>query len=115
MEALFKEKARTIYMYVGKEISQDPYENNAEPVLLNPIPVKALVGDFLTSQAQWKMPGIVTSSAKEIYLQLKYKNILFMTQKIVIDGTDYQGWKEEGKLQYRQEGDFIRFYVYSHR
>ena len=113
MEQFFKEISQKIQIYVGKEVETDPYEHSVMVVLYNPISISAIVTDLIASQIQWKMPGIRTSRAKEVIIEDKYENLFLMSQKITIDNVDYQGWRDNGKIQYRNEGSFIRFYVYS--
>lgn len=114
MENLFFEKAINIRIYVGTETELDPYEKNIDVTLLNPIPIKAIVTDLTSAKVQWAMPGIVTDKAKEIITEKKHRPMLEMSRKIQIVGdTDYyEGWKTNSKMQIREEGDYIRCYIY---
>ena len=60
------------------------------------------------------MPGIRTSKAKELIIEKKYKNLIKASSKILIDGEYYYGWKDNvgNKLQIREQGEYIRIYVY---
>lgn len=114
MENLFKEKSQYIRIYVGTTTETDPYEHTVEVTMLNPIPIKAIVTDLTSAKVQWAMPGIVTDKAKEIIIEKKNYPMLEMSQKIQIIGdTDYyEGWRQNGKMQIREEGDYCRCYIY---
>ena len=114
MDNLFNEKCQKIKMFLGKETEVDPYEKNVELTMQNPIPIKAIVTDLISSQIGWKMPGIITDRAKEIIIRKKDRPMLEMSRKIQIVGdTDYyEGWKTNSKMQIREEGDYCRCYIY---
>ena len=112
MDELFKNKAINIRIYMGTETQTDPYEKTVDVTLLNPIPIKAIVTDLTSTQMSWKSAGIIIEKAKEIIIKKKYKNLLEMSQKIEIDGEFYEGWRTNGKLNYRQEASYIRAYIY---
>lgn len=112
MEELFKEKSRTIKIYLGTEVELDPYEHTVQTTMLNPFPIKAIVTDLVASQSQWKMPGIITNKIKEIIIEKKYESLLLKSQKIQIDNDYYVGWRQNGRLQYRVEGNYLRAYIY---
>jgi hypothetical protein len=112
-EDIYRLQGERIYIYTGKEVSQDPYENNMVVTYNNPIPVIALVTDYTAAQAAYKMPGIITKKTKEIMIPKKYRTLLELSQKISIQGEDYEGWRENGKMQIRQIGNNdLRVYVY---
>ena len=105
--------AQTIKVYLGKEESADPYEQNVTVTYNNPLPIKALVVDLTATQSQWKMPGIKIAKVKEIFIKTKYRPLIELSQKIEIEGEMYEGWRENGKFQIRQmAGDILRLYVY---
>ena len=114
MDEIFKQHSKCIKVYIGKEIRTDPYEHTVEVTLLNPISIKGIVTDFTSTQSQWKMPGVITDKSKEIIVEKKYRNLLEMSQKIQIDGDNdyYNGWKVNGRMQIREEGNYIRVYIY---
>ncbi len=114
MDELFKEKSEYIRIFMGTETIQDPYEKNVETTMLNPIPIKAIVTDLTSAKASWAMAGIITDKAKEIIIRKKDRPMLEMSQKIqVVGDTDYyEGWKTNGKMQIRQEGNYCRCYIY---
>jgi len=112
MEELFKEQSKTIKIYLGVETIQDPYEKNTSHTLLNPFPIKAIVTDLTATKAQYAMAGIVVDKAKEIIINKRYESLLLKSQKIQIDNDYYIGWQQNGRLQYRVEGNFLRAYVY---
>jgi len=108
----FGDVAKTIRVYLASEVETDPYEHTVELTELPPLPIKAIVTDLIASQAQWKMPGIVTERAREIIIKKKHRNLIEQSYKIEIDGDFYEGWKVIGRLQIREEGDFLRCYIY---
>ena len=112
MDKLFRDHAINIGIILSKEQVVDPYEKNKEHVLLNPLPIKAIVTDLVFSQIQWKMPGVITDKAKELIIQKKKENLLLQSYRIKIGNEYYYGWKVNGRLQYRVEGNYIRVYVY---
>ncbi len=118
LDDVFSKEGKWIQVYLGIEAIQDPFEKNIISTNFNPIPVKALVADFTTAKAQWAMPGIKVSQIKEIYVQKKYRSLLEKSQKIEIRNSDkinesFEGWRENGKMQIREEGEYLRVYVYS--
>lgn len=114
MEELFREKSQPILLFVGIESDLDPFEHNVSVVNLNPLPIDAIVTDLTMSKIQWSMPSVITDRAKEIVIEAKYKTALEQSQQIQILGdTDiYHGWRINGKLQYRVEGDYLRASIY---
>ncbi len=112
MDRLFKETAKNIKIFLAIETIDDPYEKNVSLTDLNPIPIKAIVSDLTFAKINWTMPGVVSDKAKEIIIQVKHKSLLEMSQKIYIDGDYYYGWRMNGQLQYRQEGNYLRCYIY---
>jgi len=114
MENLFKEKSQYIKIYLGTETEIDPFEKNISVSLLNPTPIRAIVTDLTSAKVQWAMPGIVTDKAKEIIIRKKNRPMLEMSRKIQILGDNdyYEGWKTNGKMQIREEGEYIRCYIY---
>ena len=110
---IFKEHGKCIKIYLAKETQIDPYEKNVELQWLAPVTVRALVTDYTFAQAQWKMPGIEADKAKEIIVSKSKRTLLEKSQKIMIDGEFYNGWRVNGQMQIRQEGDFLRVYVYN--
>lgn len=113
-EKLFNcDNSTTIRIYLAKETIIDPYEKNVEITLLNPIPIKAIVVDLTATQASYKMPGIKVSRVKEVITYKKYRSLIEQSHKIEIDSEDYEGWRENGRMQIREEHEIIRIYVYS--
>jgi len=113
MEQLFREESQFIRIYYSVEQETDPFEHTVELTDLPSLPIKAIVTDLIASQAIWKMPGIKLSKAKEIIIEKKYRSLIEISEKIKVDDDYYEGWKENGKLQIRQEGDYLRIYIYS--
>lgn len=112
MDKLFREQYQTIKIYIAKETIDDPYERNVSLTYLNPLPIKAIVSDVGFASAIWKMPGISAEKVKEIIIEKRYKSLLLKSQKIEIDDEYFYGYKINGKLQYRQEDEYLRCYVY---
>ena len=112
MEKLFNIASKKIRIYLGKEIETDPYEHSTETTMLPPIPISAIISDVTFGKVQYAMPGIVADSAKEIIIKKKYKSLLEKSQKIEIDGEYFEGWRQNGKMQWREEGNFLRIYIY---
>ena len=115
MEELFKETSQRIRIYLGKETINDPYTKEKTTVLFPPIYIDAIVYDLTMAQVQWKLPGVSTNQAKTIIIRKAQKNTLLNSIKIRIDSIDYVGWRLNGKLQYKVEGDFIRAHLYYYK
>lgn len=113
MDRLFKEKSQMIRIYLATETIADPIEKNIIETYLNPFPIKAIVTDLTFTKIQWVMPGIITNMAKEIIIEKKYESLLLKSRKIQIDSEYFEGWKQNGKLQYRIEENYIRCYIYA--
>lgn len=112
MNELFNEHAKNIRIYMATETETDPYEHSVGLIELHPLPIKAIITDLISSQIQWKIPGITTYKAKEIIITKKYRSLIEKSVKIEIDGEDYIGWKQNGKMQIRNEGEYSRIYCY---
>ena len=112
MDKVFDELAVPIKIYIAHETETDPFEHTVEETLINPIPIRAIVTDLSNTKIQYAMPGIVTDKSKEIIIKKIHKGLLEMSQKIYVDGDYFEGWRINGRLQYRTEGNFIRAYIY---
>jgi hypothetical protein len=114
MDRLFKQRGQKILVYVSVQQETDPYEHTSTSVFLNPVPVDAIVSDLMPSQIMWKMPGLGTSQAKELFIPKDKKDVILVSAKIEIDGEIYLGWKGEAgrQLQIKDLGDLIQLYVY---
>lgn len=112
MDNLFREHSKCIKIYMAVETIVDPYEKNVETVMLNPLPIKAIVSDITFAKSQWAMPGITTSKTKEILIEKKHRNLLLKSHKIEVDNELYEGWRVNGKMQIREEGNYLRVYIY---
>lgn len=115
MDNLFKEQSQKIKIYVGVETTTDPYEKTVSTAHLNPISIEAIVSDMTTTKMMYAMPGIVADKAKVITVKKKYKNLLEQSQKIKVKGDSdfYEGWRTNGKMQLKIEGDYLRIYIYN--
>lgn len=112
LNEFFRDAGKNIRVYLATETENDPYEHTTDKTELSPIPIKAIVSDLVSSQSQWKLPGITTEKAKEIIIKKKHRNLIEQSYKIEIDNEIYNGWKVAGRMQIREEGDFLRIYVY---
>ncbi|HED06344.1 MAG TPA: hypothetical protein ENI61_06645 [Ignavibacteria bacterium] len=117
-DIVYKSQGKWINIYGGIETVDDPFEKNVVVTNLNPIPIKAIVSDFTAAKAQWAMPGVNVSQMKEIYVPIKYRTLIESSQKIGIKNSTgveeyFEGWRESGKMQIREEGNQLRLYVYN--
>ena len=112
MDKLFKEMSQCIRVYLSISTIIDPFEMNTTETISNPIPLRAIITDLTSTQMSWKSAGIIKSGGKEIVCKKSKKALLEMSEKIEIDGVDYEGWKTNSKMEYRVEGDYIRLYIY---
>lgn len=112
LDDLFKEEAIPIKIYLGKETEIDPFEHTVDLTCFNPIPIMALVNDLTPSKIQWSMIGVMTDKAQQIIIEAKYENLLKLSQKIQIDDEYYVGWRQNGRLQFSIEGNYLRAYIY---
>lgn len=115
LNEFFNEHAKTIRIYLAIENEIDPFEKNVELTQLNSLPIKAIVSDISPASAVYKMPGISTEATKEIIIKKKYKKLLKQSQLIEVDGELFEGWKINGRLSYRVEGQYLRAYIYIKR
>lgn len=72
----------------------DSYEKNYTPVLLNPITIKGYVREINPEALVWKQYGLANIGAKEILCSDKYENYFRTCAKIVIEGIEYQVFRE---------------------
>jgi len=112
MEELFKEFAQKIQIYLAIPSQEDPFEKNESLSELPSLPISAIVNDLGFGKVKWQMDGISTDSAKEIYIEKKNESLLEQSYKVEIDGVLYDSWKINGRMQKKQEGDYIRIYLY---
>jgi len=124
IEDIFRSQAQWIRVYTGVEEVIDPFEGTVTIHYNNPISIRAIIEDFTATQAQWKMPGIKIADAKELFIEDKYRPLIEMSQQIEYKGKMYEGWKENGKMQIRNQtgagsntvkryGGYIKLYIFS--
>ena len=118
LDNFFDSKAQNILVYQGIETVDDPFEKNVTETFLNPLSVKALVMDLNATQANYKMPGINISKAKNLYIDKRYRSLIENSQKFELKNSigvteNYQGWRVNGKMQIREEGNYLQVYIYS--
>jgi len=112
LRELIEEQGKWIRIYPAREVKVDPYEDEIDYEILQPIAVKAIVADLTFSQAEWKIKGITVDKAKEIILPKRYKGIIEHSYLVEIDEDFYKAWRVNGKMQIREEGEYIRIYIY---
>jgi hypothetical protein len=112
MDELFKEHSQRIQIYLAVPSVDDPFEKNESLSELPSLPIDAIVTDLSFSKVQYAMPGISTDSAKEIIIEKKHKSLIEQSYKIEIDGVLYEGWRVNGRLQYKIEQEYLRAYIY---
>jgi hypothetical protein len=112
MDELFREFAQKIKVYLSVVSIEDPYEKNESLSELPSLPIDAVVNDLSFAKVRWNMEGISTDSAKEIYIQKRHEKLLEQSYKVEIDGILYDAWKINGRMQKKQEGNYIRIYLY---
>lgn len=118
LDDLIEKEGQWLEVYMGIETIDDAFEKNVITTNINPISIKAFVSDQVASKAQWIMIGIKVSQIKEIYFAKKYRGLIEASQKIGLrnnhGSTDYfEGWRENSKMQIREEGEYLRVYIYS--
>lgn len=112
LKELIQEQGKWIRIYPAREVVVDPYENEVDYEILQPITARAIVADLVFSQAEWKIRGVSVSKAKEIILPKRYKSIIEHSYLIEVEEDFYKAWRINGKMQMREEGNYIRLYIY---
>lgn len=106
------DEKKVIRVYLANEEIKDPYEETKIYTIKTPKSIKGIVTDLIATQINWKMPGVITTDAKELIIKKRYRSLIEASYKLEIDKKFYEGWKIQGNMQIREEGDFIRVYVY---
>jgi hypothetical protein len=113
LRELIRQEGKKIYIYISKSVKQDPEEEDTKDICFNPCVITGLFNELTSSQMTWKTTGTAPTQGGEIVVDKKYRTMLECAFKIVIDSVTYVGWKDnQGKTQIRQEGNYIRHYVY---
>lgn len=112
LSQFFRQTATKIRIHTAIATINDPYERDESLSYLPCKVVRAIVSDLTSTQLQYKSAGIITTSGKEIIIEKKYENLLKLSNKITIDNEDFYGWRKNGRMEYRKEGDFVRAYIY---
>jgi len=117
---VIQKQGRWIRIYVGKREIQDPIEKNTISVNTVFVPIKVIIEDLTTTQAQYKMPGLKVSKVKDVILEYRHKALFEQSTQIEYEGEMYAGWKDNGKLQFREEPGvgctaYLRLYIYSQK
>lgn len=112
MQELFKESSEKILIYTSVETILDPYDKNVENIVLNSLPISALVTDVVGSSMSYKTNGIIQDDSKEIICEKKHRKLLELSYKITVDSIDYQGYKINGIMSIRNlDKDYIKLYI----
>lgn len=109
---IFKEMSQKIKIILAIATDEDPYEHNKSLSELSSLPISAIVNDLGFAKIQWIMPGISTNKAKEIYIEKKYKSLIEQSYKIIINNEAYEGWRINNKMQIKEEGNYLRIFIY---
>lgn len=113
LEEIIKQEGKWIKIVLGKSIITDPEEQSTKTTLINPILIKGLVTELTANQLRWKMFGIENQQGMEIIVDKKYKNVIQMSQKIIIDNIEFVGYLGDiGKLQVKEEGNYLKIYTF---
>ena len=114
MDKLFNIVSKRIRIYISREVVSDPFEKTVTTTEISSIPISAIVSEISFGKIQWVMPGIVTDKVKQIIIKKRHLNLLKKSQKIQITGESdyYEGYKTNGRLQFKIEMDFVRAYIY---
>lgn len=112
MEELFKEEAKKILVYTSVEKIEDPFEKNISNVLLNSLPIDAIITDVVGSSMSWKTNGIIQEDSKEIIIEKKHRKLIELSYKITVNSIDYQGYKINGIMSIRNiDENYCRLYI----
>ncbi|MEQ9716551.1 MAG: hypothetical protein ABGF52_13620 [Candidatus Asgardarchaeum sp.] len=111
-DLFFREHSKPIRISRGLETIDDPFEKNVTVVYLNPLPIRAIISDLTMAKVNYAMPGISTDKAKEIIIEKKRRHLIERSHRIEIAGEYYEGWRVNGKAQMREEGNYLRIYIY---
>lgn len=112
MEELFREHSQKIRVYLAVPSQEDPFEKNISITSLPSLPINAIVSDLTFGKVQWTMTGITTDSAKELIIEKRHENLIEQSYKIEIDNILYDGYRINGKMQKKTEGNYVRIYCY---
>jgi len=114
MDKLFKEESQRIRVYLSFETIADPYEKNVDKTPQKPRIISAMVTDLVSTQLEWKMPGVQTNKAKELMIEKKYRTLIECSEKVEINNEYYYGWRDNAgeRVQIREEGDYLKIYIY---
>lgn len=92
----FTKKIRLIFSSAAPGDFYDGYENNLTFSNLNPITIKGYVRNLSPETAFWKQYGLHQAGMMEIICEAKYSQHFKLCNKIVIDDTTYQVYKDGG-------------------
>lgn len=87
-------KVSVYFKYTAYGDDYDKYEKNTVDAKLNPKTIKAYVRDVSPEALVYKQYGLHEQGAKEILCDARYKEWFEKCAKIVIEGKEYQIFKE---------------------
>lgn len=93
-DANLSTKVSIFFSYKSFGDDYDEYEANAIDLKLNPKTIRAYVCDITTEALVYKQYGLHEIGAKEIICDARYKEWFEKCSKIVINGNEYQTFKE---------------------
>ena len=86
-----------VYIYMStKQAGEgyDGYEDNYTYTNLNPVIIKGYVREVSPEALVYKQYGLHQMGAVELICEAKYKNYFTLSNRVVIDGIDYQVFRE---------------------
>lgn len=95
MKKLFRQKAKPITVFLASESETDPYEHTIELLYLNPIPIKAMIAQISPEKMVWRFYGKKVSEAKELIIEQNNLNLIRMSYKIEIEGTEFLAYNDK--------------------
>ena len=112
MIELFKENSEKILVYMSVSTVTDPYDKTTSEVILNSLPIDAIVTDISGSSMTYKTQGIIQDDAKELIIEKKHRKLMELSYKITVDSIDYQGFKKNGIMSIRNiDKNYCRLYI----
>jgi len=109
LQALFKEVAINIQIFIGTETVDDPNYNTKSVAYLNPKPVRAIVQDISYASATYRAPGIKSGIIKELTIAKRHRGLIEKSRKILIGDSYFYGYRPANgdKIQIKEAGNYI--------
>jgi hypothetical protein len=86
-----------VWIYMSTKTTDemyDPYEKNYTVVNLNPVAVPGYVRSVSPEALVYKQYGLAEMGAVELLCEARYKHYFTLSNRVVIDGNDYQVYRE---------------------